>query len=146
DHLQDWKQGATPRRAALNSIGIGGTNSHAIFEEYDEAIDASKSSPLSDFSGPYIVPLSAREQSNLKQYAEDLLHFLLRMQKGRLSVIAGAQPPLRLQDLAYTLQVGRVPMACRAVFLAHEFDELIEQLELFARGEESKCYFTGSAL
>ncbi len=30
---RDWPAGATPRRAAVNSLGIGGTNAHVILEE-----------------------------------------------------------------------------------------------------------------
>ena len=30
---RDWPQGANPRRAAVNSLGVGGTNAHVILEE-----------------------------------------------------------------------------------------------------------------
>ena len=36
DSLHDWPAGATPRRAAINALGVGGTNAHMILEEAPE--------------------------------------------------------------------------------------------------------------
>jgi len=44
---------------------------------------------------------------------------------------------LRLDDLAYTLQVGREPMACRVVFLVRSLAELKARLEEFVAGKEA---------
>jgi acyl transferase domain-containing protein len=31
--LQDWKTNGSPRRAGVNSFGMGGTNTHVVLEE-----------------------------------------------------------------------------------------------------------------
>ena len=34
DKLMEWKSDGLPRRAGLNSFGVGGTNAHAVLEEH----------------------------------------------------------------------------------------------------------------
>jgi acyl transferase domain-containing protein len=56
----DWAGGAGPRRAAVNSLGLGGTNAFAILEEAPEiAPVASKAQPVQTLT------LSARSQAAL---------------------------------------------------------------------------------
>ncbi|MCO1604482.1 SDR family NAD(P)-dependent oxidoreductase [Desulfosporosinus nitroreducens] len=43
---------------------------------------------------------------------------------------------VNLIELAYTFQVGREAMACRAVFIVKSLEELIRKLELFIDGKE----------
>ncbi|MEU8267784.1 amino acid adenylation domain-containing protein, partial [Sphaerisporangium sp. NPDC049002] len=128
DTLRDWPSGPAPRRAAQSSIGLGGTNAHAVFEEYA----ADHAAPADDGS-PQLVPLSARANANLDRYARDLLAYL------RAPRAAG----VRLRDLAYTLQVGRVPMAARVAFVVRDLGELAAELALFVEGEDSPRRFTG---
>lgn len=75
DKLKKWEQTVMPYRAALSSFGIGGTNTHAIFEQYAK-LDAGNSRE----SGLYIIPLSARNNDRLTVYAENLLHYLRTLQ------------------------------------------------------------------
>ena len=90
----------TPHRAALSSFGLGGTNAHAIFEQYEnKAISGSK-----DGQPPFIVPLSARNKQRLTAYASCLSGFLDE-----------AENDVSLHDLAFTYQTGREAMEERAV-------------------------------
>ena len=56
--------------------------------------------------GQFIIPLSAQKQENLNQYVSDLLNYL-----------QSSQEEINLNSMAYTLQVGRVPMFWRVVFV-----------------------------
>lgn len=128
DTLREWPAGPAPRRAALSSIGLGGANAHAVFEEYD----AGHAAPADDGSSR-LVPLSARARADLDRYARDLLAYL----RGPRAADA------RLRDLAYTLQVGRVPMAARVAFVVRDLSELAAEIALFLDGEDSPHRFTG---
>ncbi|QUF67160.1 non-ribosomal peptide synthetase [Bacillus atrophaeus] len=106
-------------RAALSSFGLGGTNTHAIFEQYAIASETRKE------SGTCIIPISAKNKERLDEYAQELLsHLETRgLENGDLA------------DFAYTLQVGREAMEHRVVFIADEVNQLKQQLEDFINGK-----------
>nr|WP_223184577.1 non-ribosomal peptide synthetase [Streptomyces sp. CBMA152] len=126
DRLREWPRGEGPRRAAQSSIGLGGSNAHAIFEEYAAA------EPADDDRSPQLVPLSARTRDNLAAYVRELR-----------AALESPRPTLRLRDVAYTLQVGRVAMAHRVAFVARDLGELADELALFLDGQDSARRFTG---
>nr|BAP05590.1 CalB [uncultured Candidatus Entotheonella sp.] len=129
DRLHAWPQTAQPRRAALSSFGLGGTNTHAIFEAYPplpEALDRPKKKVL--------VLLSAANAEQLRVYAERLHHFLQH-----------APADLNLDSLAYTLQVGRKAMRARLAFVVKNRASLLARLEQFLAGEEPKGCYQGTA-
>lgn len=108
--LAEWKSGATPRRAAVSSFGIGGTNAHAVLEE----------APLTESSGPsrkvQVLPISARSEAALDQATSNLLESLQK------------HPQHPLADVAFTLSVARRGFAHRRFLLARSTEEAIEQL------------------
>ncbi|WP_276736066.1 non-ribosomal peptide synthetase [Bacillus sp. (in: firmicutes)] len=106
-------------RAALSSFGLGGTNTHAIFEQYKRDPDHRK------IDGTCIIPLSAKNSERLQEYAEDILAYLERR-----DLDAGQLP-----DFAYTLQVGREAMEYRVAFTADHVNELKQKLTDFMKGK-----------
>ncbi|MGW0791223.1 amino acid adenylation domain-containing protein [Streptomyces sp. NPDC002911] len=141
DRLQVWPAGDTPRRAAQSSIGLGGSNAHAVFEEYvrDGGPATTEKRAAADTGGdsvPQLVPLSARTADDLVRAAAGLLRYL----RGPRGASA------RLDDLAHTLQVGRVAMACRVAFVVRDPRRLAAELEAFVQdptGDGSPRRFTG---
>ncbi|MCA1636566.1 MAG: type I polyketide synthase, partial [Acidobacteria bacterium] len=87
--LREWAGGETPRRAAVSSFGIGGTNAHAVLEE----------APAREASGQsrewQVLTLSAKSGRALEQM------------RGELSQRVAGVEARELADIAYTLQVGR---------------------------------------
>ncbi|HVR10505.1 MAG TPA: polyketide synthase, partial [Thermoanaerobaculia bacterium] len=63
DWLRDWKSAGGPRRAAVSSFGMGGTNAHAVLEE---APAAPAPSPSRRFQ---VLALSARTAGGLERAA-----------------------------------------------------------------------------
>jgi acyl transferase domain-containing protein len=124
--LQDWElQGAPRRQAAISSFGFSGTNAHLVIGEHVEPTDVQRMEFVSPHDEKTIVPLSARTAAQLRQKAGDLLEFI------RTAAVAPD-----LSELAYTLQVGRVPMDERLGFLVTSVQQLTDKLQAYLNGEQ----------
>lgn len=117
----EWDDRDLPARAALSSFGIGGSNAHAIFEEYRQETDQASAHPA---PARAIIPLSAKNKDRLCVYAETLLAFLQH------------ETP-DMANLAYTLQIGRKAMESRVAFVVSGVEELVDGLSRFVRGDEN---------
>ncbi|MEM6602114.1 MAG: type I polyketide synthase, partial [Verrucomicrobiota bacterium] len=113
-----------PRLAGVSSFGSGGTNAHVVIEEYRDKSRIKKESLK--LEGPFIVPLSARNEARLEKVVQKLANYLAAPTKTK---------HLNLPDLAYTLQTGREVMECRLAMVVHEVEELQTQLTNYQRGD-----------
>ena len=120
DRLESWDAQTFPRRAALSSFGIGGTNAHAVLEEF--AADAARPS---ESPAPCAIVLSARNQDRLLACARNLTAFI------REKSSDGGSARIHLADLAYTLQVGRKAMDARLGLVAGSLQEAALKLQHF---------------
>jgi len=115
----DERGRATPRRASINSFGIGGVNAHAVIEEHQPP----SSDAPAEGSAPQIVVLSAKDDERLRLRARRLADWLERAREADLG------------DVAYTLQVGREAMECRLAIVARSTRDLARALgEFLAEG------------
>lgn len=119
-----------PRRAAISSIGGGGSCAHIVLEEYQDGIQSD--SQRAD--GPQIVILSAKNETSLREYARKLSAFLQLNRKS---------PDLTLLNIAYTLQMGRVPMEERLAMTVANIDQLIAKLDDFRQDRPSGGLYRG---
>src|SRR5581483_8124665 len=110
-NLTPWPRLQTPRRAAINSFGLGGTNVHLVLEE---APEREAGSPSRDWQ---VLPLSAKSAWSLQQASSNLAAHLR------------AHPEQSLADVAYTLQVGRCAFSYRQFVVAQTAEEACAALE-----------------
>ncbi|CAM2006241.1 non-ribosomal peptide synthetase/type I polyketide synthase [Acanthopleuribacter pedis] len=109
-----WPQTTGPRRCGVSSFGIGGTNAHVVLEQAPPAADV----PECRDEAPRVLRLSAATPAALDQ---------MRL---RLAEDLAAGPARRLCDIAYSLDVGRKPLPCRAAVVARDPEEAHRALAL----------------
>ncbi|TMC18339.1 MAG: hypothetical protein E6J34_17465, partial [Chloroflexi bacterium] len=120
---QDWEAqrdhegNVLPRRAGVSSFGFGGANAHVVLEEYVPKPMEYPSESI--VRRPVLIVLSARNEDRLYEQVRQLLTWIqAEMHKTRFL----------LDDLAYTLQVGREAMEERLALQVSSFAELEEKL------------------
>ncbi|BBB02299.1 putative polyketide synthase [Actinacidiphila reveromycinica] len=115
-----WKRGDRPRRAAVHTFGIGGTNAHVVLEE---APPGPPRAPEPGGGQAYVLPLSARSDG------------AVRAQAARLAAHLERHPEVPLDDVAHTLLTGRARFARRAAVLAGGRDGALAALRVLASGD-----------
>jgi pimaricinolide synthase PimS1 len=106
-----WPATGQPRRAAVSSFGIGGTNAHVVLEQGpDQPIPA----PTDSSTVAWV--LSSRTSTGL------------RAQAGRLRRHVLDHPDLRDQDIALALATTRTAFDVRAAVVGTNRDELLAGL------------------
>jgi len=105
-----------PRRAGVSSFGFGGANAHLVLQEYV----APSAAPSA--AGPHAIVLSARNDAQLRGVARRLLAWA-QQAEAEGSADAGL-----IERVAYTLQVGREPMAERLGFETASLAQLVATL------------------
>ena len=106
-----WENQGIPRRAAVSSFGVGGTNAHVILEEAPPRAPSGQSRPQQ------LLVVSAKTASALESSIENLLSEL-REDKG-----------LSLPDIAYTLQIGRTVFRHRCALVCRDREDAVRALE-----------------
>ncbi|MER5642579.1 beta-ketoacyl synthase N-terminal-like domain-containing protein, partial [Kitasatospora sp. NPDC002227] len=123
---QDWPETGRPRRAAVSSFGVSGTNAHTILEQAPaEEAPAEEQDGLSTARLPDVLPylVSGRGEAALRAQADRLAGFL----RGR--------PEADALDTAFSLATSRGALEQRAVVLAGDREELLAGLTALGRGE-----------
>jgi polyketide synthase PksM len=123
NRLKPWEvPDGVPRSACVSAFGFSGTNAHIVVEEYIPADAAFKVPVQVGRDKALLFVLSAKTKEQLKKYAVSVKDFV-RLKES-----------LNLEDLAYTLQVGRETMDHRLAFRFDSREELINSLDAFANG------------
>lgn len=103
--LREWERNGTPRRAGVNSLGVGGTNVHVIVEEAPEIGPSGPSRPWQ------LLVLSGKSETVIDEIG------------ARLASHLAGHPESSLADVAYTLQVGRKPLEYRRIAVCQDVED-----------------------
>ncbi len=123
--LRPWVSHKGARRAGVNSLGVGGTNAHAVLEE------APVVAPSDPSDWPFqLLVVSGRSRAALDANAKALASHLR------------SHPEQPLADVAFTLKEGRRAFEHRRVLVAATHDEAATLLE----GTDTRRVFTHSHL
>jgi phthiocerol/phenolphthiocerol synthesis type-I polyketide synthase E len=97
------------RRAGVSSFGIGGTNAHVVLQEAPAVVETPS------LRRAHLLLLSARTSAALDRSSANLAAHL-----------AGSTVPL--QDVEWTLKIGRKTFAHRRAVVVHDREEAIDRL------------------
>ncbi|MDQ1355254.1 MAG: hypothetical protein QG657_5564 [Acidobacteriota bacterium] len=111
--LQAWQNDVYPLRAGVSSFGIGGTNAHVILEEAPKNFNKTGSTPLRSNK---LILVSAKSEPILNRMIRNLGQFFQK------------NPNINLDNVAYTLQVGRSSFKYRKMFVCSTLDEAVNIL------------------
>ncbi|OAN28700.1 polyketide synthase [Mycolicibacterium iranicum] len=118
-----WPEtGDHPRRAAVSSYGLSGTNVHVVLEQAPDTGPTSRAGQT--IGAPWLFPLSATSPEALCSTASQLADW-----------VRARSDELDLRDLAYTLARRRAHRTVRTAVLAGTAEELVSALRAIAAGD-----------
>ncbi|EST35138.1 hypothetical protein N566_17845, partial [Streptomycetaceae bacterium MP113-05] len=125
-----WPRNGRPRRAAVSSFGVSGTNAHVVLEEAEAAVEAA--TPAAPESGALLWPLSAKTPAALADQAARLADHLNR------------HPDVAAHEVARALATTRSAFEHRAVVLGTG-EALLTGLAALAERRETADVIRGVA-
>ena len=119
-------ESVAPRRAAVSSYGMSGTNVHAVLEQAPEPTPADSGRGVAGAAVEQLIfPVTSSSVDGLRQTSESLADW-----------IEAAGDDLNLGDLSYTLARRRGHRPVRNAVIADSSEILIESLRAVAGGDD----------
>ncbi|WP_345941105.1 beta-ketoacyl synthase N-terminal-like domain-containing protein, partial [Streptomyces sp. SID4917] len=126
----EWPEVDRPRRAAVSSFGISGTNAHVVLEYEPVDEQPAPEPPVPAALAPWLI--TARDETALRAQAVRLREHI---------AATGARPA----DIGLSLATTRTALDRRAVILGTTGDTFLAGLDALAQGADVPQLVTGSA-
>ncbi len=111
---QDGGRRVHPRRASVNSFGMGGVNAHLVVEEPPGRPSAPNEGAHAE---PVLLVFSAQTPEQVRELMRRMADHVQRTRE------------VSLNDLAYTLQIGREAMEARCSMVVRSREEFLAAVE-----------------
>lgn len=118
-----WPNSHGPRRAAVSSYGISGTNVHAVLEQAPATTTTTNTTAARDGEA-MLFPLSSTSPESLRTTAQNIADW-----------VAAHRDDITTNDVAYTLSQCRDHRPVRATVMARNIDELSQGLAEIAQDD-----------
>ncbi len=133
---QEWPESGRPRRAAVSSFGISGTNSHVVLEQAPVGEQQAETDGEQQAEEQTPAPEQPQTEAQAPTPPLDAVPWLLSArtpealaeQKDRLRAWVQARPELDPADVAYSLACTRSSWEHRAVAVGGSTEELLAAL------------------
>jgi amino acid adenylation domain-containing protein len=113
--LSTWERNDSPRRAGVSAFGFGGTNAHLILEESEE-LHKNRQFQVKEQKLQKLIILSAKTETALETATANLATYLKQ------------HPEINLDNVAYTLSIGRVGFKYRQIAVINDFEDAVNIL------------------
>ncbi|MFD5085767.1 type I polyketide synthase, partial [Kitasatospora sp. NPDC058406] len=152
---RDWPETGRPRRSAVSSFGVSGTNGHVVLEaappletpapdaDADPALDPHADGPHAD--GPHADGPAPRTRGPLPWVLSGHTAPALRAQAERLRAHLLERPDAGPAEVGHALATTRAALDHRAVLVAEDRDGFLERLAALAADEEAPGLLRGRA-
>ncbi|MFF5720925.1 SDR family NAD(P)-dependent oxidoreductase [Streptomyces buecherae] len=132
-----WPETGQPRRAAVSSFGISGTNTHVIVEQFTDGAEWAAEEEGDDTPAPTTADATEQPTVALTHYPVPVSgHTLeaLHAQAANLHAWLGDHTELPLADLAFSAATTRAGLQYRAVVVAGDHQQLSTGVDALAHG------------
>ncbi|MFD4984386.1 type I polyketide synthase, partial [Streptomyces sp. NPDC058383] len=119
----DWPETGRPRRCAVSSFGISGTNAHALLEQAPEPTEAPDPAPAAHTGTTVPWVFSGRGEAAVRDGARALVELL------------ETEPGTRPADVGHSLIASRSLFEHRAVVIGTEREQLLAGTAALGAGE-----------
>lgn len=126
--LKEWEQIDRPRRAGVNSLGVGGTNVHVILEEAPLERQKAKGKRQNKEGvecTSHLFTISAKNEKALLELAQRYEEFL------------ASSAEIDLADICFTTNTGRSHFEYRKAIVTESVQQLRQQLKALPTGKIS---------
>ncbi|WP_329619727.1 type I polyketide synthase [Streptomyces sp. NBC_01255] len=133
---REWPKAGRPRRAAVSSFGISGTNAHVIIEQ------APQTAPVGDGEG-LVTPVSSLPA--VPWLLSGKTGEALEAQAARLAAFAESDAASEVERVGWSLATSRSVFEHRAVVVGDDRESLVAGLRALAAGDEGPGVVRGTA-